>query len=103
MAIFKEPAIQRMAGGYTEFWGSPRMDSFSSKKSAIQVLWAETLTVGCAVTHCTKGGTMVVCQYYPPGNYIGSSMYKEGKTLSECGLEGRNEVPHSETGLCELL
>ncbi|KAK6741458.1 hypothetical protein RB195_009364 [Necator americanus] len=70
---------------------------------ATQVLWAETLTVGCGIKKCSNGWTMAVCQYYPPGNGIGSPMYKEGKTLSECGLEGRNEVPHFETGLCELL
>ncbi|ETN75863.1 hypothetical protein NECAME_03636 [Necator americanus] len=60
---------------------------------ATKVLWAETLTVGCGITHCSNGWIMVVCQYYPPGNHIGSSMYKEGTTLSECGPEGRQEIP----------
>ncbi|KAK6749985.1 hypothetical protein RB195_002158 [Necator americanus] len=60
---------------------------------ATKVLWAETLTVGCGITHCSNGWIMVVCQYYPPGNHIGSSMYKEGTTLSECGPERRQEIP----------
>ncbi|ETN83405.1 SCP-like protein [Necator americanus] len=33
---------------------------------ATQVLWAETLTVGCGIKKCSNGWTMAVCQYYPP-------------------------------------
>ncbi|ETN68351.1 SCP-like protein [Necator americanus] len=33
---------------------------------ATQVLWAETLTMGCGIEQCSNGWTMVVCQYYPP-------------------------------------
>ncbi|KAL6740289.1 hypothetical protein Aduo_013658 [Ancylostoma duodenale] len=67
---------------------------------ATQVLWDRTETLGCGVLHCSNGWTMAICEYYPPGNMVGRPMYKEGKTLSECGSGGRKEVSHSKTGLC---
>lgn len=51
-----------------------------------QVVWADTDKVGCAVVDCpsvsgagsafNRGGTMVVCQYTPPGNYVGQKPYR---------------------------
>merc|ERR1719357_602631 len=40
-----------------------------------QVVWETSVRVGCGVTECSDldglswGGTLVVCQYWPPGNY----------------------------------
>ena len=49
-----------------------------------QVVWADSDKVGCAVQDCPtvqgvnwpNGGTMVVCQYSPPGNYVGRKPYE---------------------------
>ncbi|EYC22020.1 hypothetical protein Y032_0018g3668 [Ancylostoma ceylanicum] len=73
------------------------------KGHASQILWAKTQSMGCGTIHCTNGETMVVCQYHPAGNYVGEPMYKAGDTLSDCGKEGRKEVPFRKTGLCILL
>ena len=48
-----------------------------------QVVWADSDKVGCAVKDCDSikglnwpdGGTVTVCQYNPPGNYIGQRPY----------------------------
>lgn len=48
-----------------------------------QVVWANSDKVGCAVQDCQNlqgtswpnGGTFVVCQYSPPGNWIGQKPY----------------------------
>jgi len=40
-----------------------------------QVVWETSVRIGCGVTECSDidglswGGTLVVCQYWPPGNY----------------------------------
>ena len=39
-----------------------------------QVVWANTLSVGCGVAVCPTG-TIVVCNYAPPGNYVGEKPY----------------------------
>lgn len=47
-----------------------------------QVVWAKSLNLGCGVANCTTGspfGTpswqLWVCNYDPPGNYIGEKPY----------------------------
>jgi uncharacterized protein YkwD len=42
-----------------------------------QMIWRETTEVGCAIVSNGSNGTYVVCQYYPPGNYIGQHPYKK--------------------------
>merc|ERR1711881_817967 len=45
-----------------------------------QVVWEETTRMGCAAARCSdiksvswsNGGTMIICQYYPPGNWQGT-------------------------------
>ncbi|KAK9166086.1 hypothetical protein Scep_001277 [Stephania cephalantha] len=34
-----------------------------------QVVWANSLRLGCASVTCNSGGTFVICNYYPPGNH----------------------------------
>lgn len=53
-----------------------------------QMIWANSTNVGCAVQNCPKinyppgssggidQGTMVICQYSPPGNYIDEMPYQ---------------------------
>ena len=50
-----------------------------------QLIWANTLNFGCAFQDCTfiqnlpwsNGGTVVVCQYSPPGNWVGQKPYTQ--------------------------
>nr|CAD1824773.1 unnamed protein product [Ananas comosus var. bracteatus] len=42
-----------------------------------QVVWRTTEQLGCAKITCATGDTFVVCEYYPPGNYIGARPYKK--------------------------
>lgn len=49
-----------------------------------QIIWANTDKTGCAVQDCPSidgvswpnGGTLVVCQYSPPGNWLGQKPYQ---------------------------
>jgi uncharacterized protein YkwD len=36
-----------------------------------QVVWKDTKEIGCAAAKSSAGGTYVVCNYNPPGNYSG--------------------------------
>jgi uncharacterized protein YkwD len=47
-----------------------------------QLVWRDTTSVGCAITHCTTGSPFgggdwyfAVCDYAPPGNYVGEKPY----------------------------
>ncbi|ERN07442.1 hypothetical protein AMTR_s00019p00250630 [Amborella trichopoda] len=40
-----------------------------------QLVWRNTQMVGCAKIICNSGDTFVTCEYYPPGNYVGSRPY----------------------------
>ncbi|XP_048134203.1 pathogenesis-related protein PR-1-like [Rhodamnia argentea] len=41
-----------------------------------QIVWRSTKRVGCTVEVCSSGGgTFMVCEYDPPGNYIGERPY----------------------------
>ena len=40
-----------------------------------QVVWATSQELGCAMTICQDKGQLWVCNYDPPGNYIGQKPY----------------------------
>ena len=40
-----------------------------------QVVWRNSLRVGCAKVSCDNGGTFIGCNYDPAGNYIGEKPY----------------------------
>ncbi|KAK9689945.1 hypothetical protein RND81_09G093100 [Saponaria officinalis] len=40
-----------------------------------QVVWRNSVYVGCAITYCGAGWPYVACEYYPPGNIPGQSPY----------------------------
>jgi len=40
-----------------------------------QLVWKDTKEVGCAQAKSSSGGTFIVCQYSPPGNYRGQKPY----------------------------
>uniref|UniRef100_UPI00398F4039 peptidase inhibitor 16-like n=1 Tax=Pristiophorus japonicus TaxID=55135 RepID=UPI00398F4039 len=56
-----------------------------------QVVWADTDKVGCSTHFCNKvlgldykNISILVCNYAPPGNYVGEKPYKKGTPCSEC-------------------
>lgn len=40
-----------------------------------QVVWRNSVRLGCAKVTCDNGGTFIGCNYDPPGNYIGQKPY----------------------------
>jgi pathogenesis-related protein 1 len=73
-----------------EAWVNERKDySYSSNSCAAgrkcghytQIVWRDTRRVGCAAAVCANGianfqaGTLVVCEYDPPGNVTGRRPY----------------------------
>ncbi|XP_010527028.1 PREDICTED: pathogenesis-related protein 1-like [Tarenaya hassleriana] len=40
-----------------------------------QVVWRNTVRIGCAKVRCNSGGTFITCNYDPPGNYVGQKPY----------------------------
>lgn len=40
-----------------------------------QLVWSTTERVGCAVTACADGSEIWMCDYDPPGNYVGEWPY----------------------------
>ncbi|KAG0597985.1 hypothetical protein M758_12G035500 [Ceratodon purpureus] len=44
-----------------------------------QLVWADTKRVGCAVIGCHDGATFIICNYDPPGNFVGERPYERSK------------------------
>lgn len=65
-------------------WGSEIKDYhgevFGKSKGVVghytQIVWRTTTHVGCAAYKC-KNAILVVCNYNPPGNWIGEHPYKK--------------------------
>lgn len=41
----------------------------------LQMVWNTSTEVGCGFTACDTGMNMWACEYYPPGNIMGSYPY----------------------------
>ncbi|XP_013379182.1 multiple epidermal growth factor-like domains protein 10 isoform X2 [Lingula anatina] len=74
-----------------------------------QAVWADSHRVGCAVAECAVKSPFlgyrgvwyyVVCNYYPPGNYIGQKPYRAGATCSECATDDSQNTGECAAGLC---
>ncbi|KAJ6754891.1 PATHOGENESIS-RELATED PROTEIN 1 [Salix purpurea] len=40
-----------------------------------QVVWCKSVRLGCAKARCNNGGTIISCNYDPPGNYANERPY----------------------------
>ncbi|KAJ9180988.1 hypothetical protein P3X46_009165 [Hevea brasiliensis] len=40
-----------------------------------QVVWQNSVRLGCAKVSCNSGGTIISCNYDPPGNYVTQRPY----------------------------
>ncbi|XP_022762226.1 pathogenesis-related protein 1-like [Durio zibethinus] len=40
-----------------------------------QVVWRNSVRLGCAKVRCNNGGTIITCNYDPPGNYVNQRPY----------------------------
>ncbi|KAF9587698.1 hypothetical protein IFM89_004530 [Coptis chinensis] len=40
-----------------------------------QVVWRNSVRLGCAKVICSTGGTFIICSYDPPGNFVGEKPY----------------------------
>ncbi|XP_021903795.1 basic form of pathogenesis-related protein 1-like [Carica papaya] len=40
-----------------------------------QVVWRNSRLIGCGKAKCNNGATFIVCNYDPPGNFIGETPY----------------------------
>ncbi|XP_043086246.1 peptidase inhibitor 16 [Puntigrus tetrazona] len=68
-----------------------------------QVVWAGTNRVGCATHFCDtlegldfEKATLLVCDYFPPGNYEGQKPYESGEPCSKCP----ENLPLCENSMC---
>ncbi|CAN1167533.1 Pathogenesis-related protein 1 [Linum perenne] len=72
-------------GGAVGMWVNERADyDYNSNTCAqgkvcghyTQVVWRSSSRIGCAKAACSGGrGTFVICNYNPPGNYVGQKPY----------------------------
>ncbi|XP_062019516.1 pathogenesis-related leaf protein 6-like [Rosa rugosa] len=85
------PYGENLAEGYGEMTGAqavkfwvtekPNYDRASNKcvndecLHYTQVVWRDSVRLGCARAKCKNGWVFVICNYDPPGNYIGERPY----------------------------
>lgn len=90
LALFSPRDVDAsLAASVVELWDSERVDySLSSNSCAAgkqcghytQLVWRDTERVGCGVANCNNvdgfgAGNLWVCNYDPPGNYVGERPY----------------------------
>jgi len=48
-----------------------------------QIIWKDTRRIGCGLANaCPSGFDLLVCQYDPPGNFVGAAPYPAAKPCS---------------------
>ncbi|CAG9841212.1 unnamed protein product [Diabrotica balteata] len=72
-----------------------------------QVVWANTIKVGCALTFYTTTDNwntyLMACNYAPGGNIVGQSVYEVGAPASACGASGVNPTYSALCGPDDIL
>ncbi|KAF4383649.1 hypothetical protein F8388_014149 [Cannabis sativa] len=84
---------ENLAAGYGEMTGEQAVKFWATEKTMydytsntckeedgcghyLQVVWRNSIRLGCATTKCSNNGLVfVICSYDPPGNYIGQRPY----------------------------
>ncbi|XP_071724454.1 basic form of pathogenesis-related protein 1-like [Rutidosis leptorrhynchoides] len=85
------PYGENLAEGYenmdgaaaVKFWGTEKPNYDHGSNSCVggeclhytQIVWRDSVHVGCARVKCNNNWMFVICNYHPPGNYIGRSPY----------------------------
>jgi len=106
--------VEASIGGYPaknmtrtiEAWSGEKKDyTYSTNQCAsgkmcghyTQVVWANSVEVGCAAAQCPKmvvsgqtwtNALFIVCDYRSPGNVVGEPIYKSGTSCLNCDSEG---------------
>lgn len=71
-----------------------------------QVVWDNLEYIGCghSITpyydNTTKTRYLLICNYYPAGNFIGRPIYKRGEPCSECKKKYHLDCNDKYNGLC---
>ncbi|KAI4726687.1 PR-1-like protein [Aureobasidium sp. EXF-10728] len=92
-AIVTELFYNSEVGYFKNLYGQaqPDMTNFGNWGHFSQIVWKGTSKVGCATQYCPKGLANVgpytppyftVCNYGPPGNYLGEFDVNVGKSLN---------------------
>ncbi|XP_055045330.2 peptidase inhibitor 16 isoform X4 [Misgurnus anguillicaudatus] len=83
---------------------SCREDTFCRQYT--RMVWSNSTQIGCAAHLCQtikglglKNATLLVCDYYPRGNYEGQRPYEQGESCSKCP----EELPRCEANICVKL
>ncbi|PKI51196.1 basic form of pathogenesis-related protein 1-like [Punica granatum] len=85
------PYGENLAEGYGEmsgedavkFWATEKPNYDYHSNSCVggeclhytQIVWSKSVHLGCARVKCTNGWMFVICNYSPPGNYVGERPY----------------------------
>jgi hypothetical protein len=76
-----------------QWWNNGTCEPGKSCRYYTQMVWPSTNRVGCGYSFCptvtwlkktTHNNVIVVCDYSPPGNIRGATVYPVGEACSEC-------------------
>lgn len=82
---------ENVAGGYLGYSPTRAVDDWASEKGAYtyaaayqhsdawghytQIVWRNSVELGCGMGFCSNGTNVIVCKYRPAGNVIGAQPY----------------------------
>ncbi len=68
-------AVALWAEEKADYTYSPQYEFVSASGHYTQIVWRDSLEIGCASASCGGNQSVVVCRYSPPGNVIGQQPY----------------------------